>query len=55
MRSDWHDWIAAVNKEVGSWLAFDAYMKIPIDEKNMGASIVPLDKLYTRKRERCLA
>ena len=38
-----------MKKETDLWLAFDAYVKIPISEKIPGASIVPLGELYTRK------
>ena len=50
-RSDWREWISAAKKEIGLWLAFGAYIEIPISEKTPGASIVPLGELYTRKRD----
>jgi hypothetical protein len=51
VKSDWREWISAVKKEIASWLDFNAYSVIDIEEKTVGASIVPLGELYTRKRD----
>ena len=51
VKDDWRKWVAAVKKEIGSWVDFNAYTTIPIEEKTAGASIVPLGELYTRKRD----
>ena len=51
VKSDWREWIAAVKKEIASWHDFNAYTEIDIAEKTVGASIVPLGELYTRKRD----
>jgi hypothetical protein len=51
IRPDWREWIAAVKKEISSWLVFNAYTEIPFGDKKPGASIVPLGELYTRKRD----
>jgi hypothetical protein len=51
VKSDWRSWIEAVKKEINSWLDFNAYTEISIEEKTPGASIVPLGELYSRKRD----
>ena len=51
VKTDWRDWVAAVKKEIGSWMDFNAYTEIDIKDKTPGASIVPLGELYTRKRD----
>jgi hypothetical protein len=48
---EWRHWVAAVKKEIDSWLAFNAYTEIPFSQKTAGASIVPLGELFTRKRD----
>jgi hypothetical protein len=50
-KPDWMEWIAAVKKEIESWLVFNAYSEIPFIERKPGSSIVPLGELYTRKRD----
>ena len=51
VKTDWRKWVEAVKKEISSWLDFDTYTVIPIEKKKLGASIVPLGELYTRKRD----
>jgi hypothetical protein len=51
IKPDWREWIAAVKKEISSWLDFNAYSKIPFEQRTPGASIVPLGELFTRKRD----
>ena len=51
VQSDWRKWVEAVKKEIDSWLDFNTYTTIPIEQKKPGASIVPLGELYTRKRD----
>ena len=51
IKPDWREWIAAVKKEISSWLDFNAYSEIPFEQRTPGASIVPLGKLFTRKRD----
>jgi hypothetical protein len=48
---DWREWVAAIKKEIASWLDFNAYTEIPFSERKPGASIVPLGELFTRKRD----
>ena len=48
---EWREWVLAVKKEIESWLAFNAYTEIKFNERKVGASIVPLGELYTRKRD----
>jgi hypothetical protein len=48
---DWREWVAAIKKEVASWLDFNAYTEIPFGERKPGSSIVPLGELFTRKRD----
>jgi hypothetical protein len=51
IKPDWREWVAAVKKEIESWLVFNAYTEIPFQERKPGSSIVPLGELYTRKRD----
>jgi hypothetical protein len=48
---DWREWVAAIKKEIASWLDFNAYSEIPFGERKPGSSIVPLGELFTRKRD----
>jgi hypothetical protein len=48
---DWREWVAAIKKEIASWLDFNAYTEIPFGERKPGSSIVPLGELFTRKRD----
>ena len=48
---DWREWVAAVKKEITSWLDFNAYSEIPFGQRKPGSSIVPLGELFTRKRD----
>jgi hypothetical protein len=48
---DWREWIAAIKKEIASWLDFNAYSEIPFASRTPGSSIVPLGELFTRKRD----
>ena len=50
-KSDWRDWVAAVKKELNSWISNEAYDLIDFTEKSHGASCVPLGELFTRKRD----
>jgi hypothetical protein len=47
----WREWVAAIKKEIASWLDFNAYSEIPFAERKHGSSIVPLGELFTRKRD----
>jgi hypothetical protein len=48
---DWREWVAAIKKEIASWLDFNAYSEIPFASRTPGSSIVPLGELFTRKRD----
>ena len=50
-KSDWRDWVAAVKKELNSWISNEAYELVDFTEKSHGASCVPLGELFTRKRD----
>ena len=50
-KPDWREWVAAVKKEIESWLVFNAYSEIPFKDRKPGSSIVPLGELFTRKRD----
>jgi hypothetical protein len=45
---DWREWVAAIKKEIASWLDFNAYTEIPFGERKPGSSIVPPGELFTR-------
>jgi len=51
VKPEWREWVAAVKKEIESWLAFNAYTEIAFVDRKPGSSIVPLGELYTRKRD----
>jgi hypothetical protein len=48
---DWREWVAAIKKEIASWLDFNAYSEVPFANRKPGSSIVPLGELFTRKRD----
>jgi hypothetical protein len=48
---EWREWVAAIKKEIASWLDFNAYTEIPFGKRKPGSSIVPLGELFTRKRD----
>ena len=50
VRSDWRDWVVAVQKENESWRTFGASEEVRYDDMERGASIIPLGELYTIKR-----
>jgi hypothetical protein len=41
MKPEWREWIAAVKKEIESWLVFNAIAEIPFHERKPGSAIVP--------------
>ncbi len=51
IKPEWREWVAAVKKEIESWLVFNAYTEINFVGRKPGSSIVPLGELYTRKRD----
>jgi hypothetical protein len=50
MKEDWREWVSAVKKEIESWHLFDAAKVVAYDDMEKGATIIPLDELFTRKR-----
>jgi hypothetical protein len=50
-KPDWREGVAAVKKEIESWLVFNAYSEIAFKDRKPGSSIVPLGELFTRKRD----
>jgi len=50
VRTDWRDWVVAVQKENDSWRTFGASEEVKYDDMERGASIIPLGELYTIKR-----
>ncbi len=50
VRSDWRDWVLAVQKENESWRTFNASEEVRYVDMVQGASIIPLGELYTIKR-----
>jgi hypothetical protein len=50
VRSDWREWVEAVQKENESWKTFNASEEIRFVDMERGASIIPLGELYTIKR-----
>ena len=50
IRSDWRDWVLAVQKENESWRTFNASEEVRYVDMAQGASIIPLGELYTIKR-----
>jgi hypothetical protein len=50
IRSDWRDWVLAVQKENESWRTFNASEEVRYVDMVQGASIIPLGELYTIKR-----
>jgi len=50
VRTDWRDWVVAVQKENESWRTFDASGEVRYEDMEKGASIIPLGELYTIKR-----
>jgi hypothetical protein len=45
-KPDWREWVAAVKKEIESWLVFNAYSEIAFVDRKPGSSIVPLGELF---------
>ena len=50
LREDWRDWVQAVKNENDSWAMFEAATKIPYENMEKGASIIPLGELFSIKR-----
>lgn len=50
MKEDWREWESAVKKEIESWHLFDAAQVVRYEDMEIGATIIPLVKLFTRKR-----
>jgi hypothetical protein len=50
MKEDWRDWVSAVKKEIESWHLFDAAQVVKYEDMAIGATIIPLGELFTRKR-----
>ncbi len=50
VRNDWREWVGAVQKENESWRTFEAAAEVNYVDMTRGASIIPLGKLYTIKR-----
>jgi hypothetical protein len=42
IKPEWREWVAAVKKEIESWLVFNAYTEIDFADRKPGSSIVPL-------------
>jgi hypothetical protein len=50
MKEDWRDWVSAVKKEIESWHLFDAAQVVSYEDMEIGATVIPLGELFTRKR-----
>ena len=50
VRSDWREWVVAVQKENDSWRTFNASEEVRYVDMEQGASLIPLGELYTIKR-----
>ena len=50
MKDDWREWVSAIKKEIESWHLFDAANEVAYDQMEIGATIIPLGELFTRKR-----
>ncbi len=50
VREDWRDWVSAVKTEIDSWNMFEAAAVVPWESMARGASIIPLDELFSVKR-----
>lgn len=50
LRDDWRDWIESIKKEQDGWNDNDATTEVPRREMEMGASVIPLGELFSKKR-----
>ena len=50
LRDDWRDWIGSIKKEQDGWNDNDATTEVPRREMEMGASVIPLVELFSKKR-----
>jgi hypothetical protein len=50
IRPDWRLWVEAVKSENDSWKLFEATIEIPYRDIQKGASVIPLEELFTIKR-----
>ena len=52
-RSDWREWVAAVEKEVDvdGWRDCNTSEEVKVEDMARGAKVMPLGELYTIKRD----
>ena len=50
LRDDWRDWIGSIKKEQDGWNDNDATTEVPRREMELGASVIPLGELFSKKR-----
>ena len=46
VRSDWRDWVLAVQKETNGWNDNDTTTEIPWQDMAQGATVIPLEELF---------
>jgi hypothetical protein len=50
IREDWRECVSAVKSEIDSWNMFEAATVVPYESMARGASIIPLEELFSVKR-----
>ena len=50
LRDDWRDWVESIKKEQDGWNDNDATTEVLRREMELGASVIPLGELFSKKR-----